>query len=183
MLTILIMLFFISGFIYAVKQNEDVDTIGMALIIACTCLFLNFMIFFVAGGSQSLLINACYDNYERQLEIHVKRYNYEQAEIIEMLQSYPLETNVYENFNPEILLSLPEIKSNELIRARVERLLDIQNKICEILMESSDLVYYMKTNSYFWWIVPFYVPFTDADDISKQRYEQLYQKYNEIVDR
>ena len=66
-----------------------------------------------------------YDN----IEILEERYQQQKDFIMIYTEKYPMEEKMLSDFNPAVLLKLPEIKSDVLIVAAIDKILQIQDDI------------------------------------------------------
>ena len=68
---------------------------------------------------------------KKDIKVAQEQYETQSAIIKDIVKEYPMEENLLKNFNPEILLTLPEIKSNELIASQIKIALQYKNNIYE----------------------------------------------------
>ncbi len=64
--------------------------------------------------------------------IAIEQSKYEKAEIIvqKSLSAYPMEEKMYKDLSPNMLLKLPEIKSNTLLQSQISVMINCLEKIC-----------------------------------------------------
>lgn len=131
----LVVVLFVCGIVLA-QKSKSADNVGLQI---CGVIFaaiggVSFVVtvlIAVAYTDAAITDKANLAMYQKDIAIHAERYESQKVMIMAEVAKYPLEAGLLEKFNPKILLSLPEIKSDTLIMEMINRLLEIENKIYE----------------------------------------------------
>lgn len=103
----------------------------------------------------------------RDLAIVEERYKEQAKVILTTMKMYPMEEELLKNFDPTILLKLPEIKSNELLTKQIGTLVKIKDKIYEIQLKATGYMQSLDFHQRRWFSLTLVNPTYDEDIMTK----------------
>lgn len=120
-----------ASLIFAIKKTSDS---GLMAFWAGTgtagfFVFLGFLIATIVSTYNCANLNVGIKEIRDNGIIFQERYDNQKAFIISYSEKYPMEAKLFKSFNTSILLSLPEIKSDNLLLKSIEKILDIEDDI------------------------------------------------------
>lgn len=108
------------------------------------------------------------DNYEKyqvvneKISIHEDLYEEKINIIKKALDKYPMEEDMYKGMNLSILLKLPEIQSDKLLKNNIQIAIESRDQVCKLRLEAVDLKKEIRKISNHWLLVPsLYYPIVD----------------------
>ena len=106
---------------------------------------------------KNITVDSCLEKNKKNIVIYEEKYENVKNLIIEKISSYPLEKGLIKSFNPKILLSLPEIKSDKIVISMIEQLISIQDDIYKIKVDSNEIQMYKDIAIKYKWYIPAFI--------------------------
>jgi len=128
---------------------------GMSLLVTVTGIILFITASFATIGN--ITINPSLERNEKNIVVYEEKYENIKNLVVERISSYPLEEKLIKSFNPKILLSLPEIKSDKIVISMIEQLISIQNDIYKIKIDSNEIQMRKDIVIRYKWLIPAFV--------------------------
>lgn len=115
------------------KREKERD---VTVLVAITLVYAFFLfIATIVSSCDCVDYNETFTKLQDDLIILQKRYVNQKELIISYSAKYPIEKELFESLNPKILLSVPEIKSDNLLVANIDKLLKIEDAIYDKELE------------------------------------------------
>lgn len=118
------------------KKIEDEIGFYFLFILLSICSIIILIICVIATGSV-LSYQASLIEVERNIVVAQEQFDAIKKTIETYSAKYPLEENLIRSFNPEILLSVPQIKSDSFLTSQISLAVECQNKIYELRMKGN----------------------------------------------
>lgn len=126
--------------------------LGIGMLMFCGLVFISFLIATIAQSYWCANLNEQLVEIEDNIKILQERYDNQKVFIIAYSSKYPIEKKLFESLNPKILLSLPEIKSDNLLVANIENILNIQDDIYNNKIKHNAVKKKLRVfKNYRWW--------------------------------
>ena len=138
------------------KDGENKETyvrIKVAVFLIGGCIIL---VSFV-NTVKNIRIDSILERNRKNIVVYEEKYENIKNLVVERVSSYPLEEKLIKSFNPTILLSLPEIKSDKIVISIIEQLISIQNDIYKIRINSNGIQMYKDIVIRYKWYIPAFI--------------------------
>jgi hypothetical protein len=157
MIWLLFLLAMMVGGILLMRADDDrgvivIGFIGAVFAVAGGILLALFMVITVGLTCQTLELNE--ENQRIGVDVIVLQDRYEAQKVVieNAIVKFPLEQDVLKSFNPTILLSLPEIKSDTVISKQLELLLTIQDDIYTRRLRRNEVNMTLRVYAHRWFV-------------------------------
>jgi hypothetical protein len=149
-----------------IRASEDASGLnitGYVLAIIGGILLGFFVAITVGFTGLTLGLNEENQRIDADIVVLQDRYNSQKVVIENAIAKYPLEQDVLKSFNPAILLSLPEIKSDTVISKQLELLLTIQDDIYTRQLRKNEVNMNLRVYSHRWFVPTLVKPRVDTE--------------------
>jgi len=146
-ITLFLLALTVLGIIYDNKKKSDV------VCIVAVPFFIMLAIAFIVTLVHTYMVHGYHTNLVRireDIKVFEEKYEDQKTLIIQNVKEYPMEEGLMKNFDPAILLKLPEIKSNQLLMETINLTISIQDKIFEKKLEYNSLNQRLRFHSNRW---------------------------------
>jgi len=128
--------------------------------------FLTLLLMAVTMTWTGLCVEVDYARAVRDGVVYQTRSEKQRAVVLAMLGRYPMEKNlgVYGEMAPRLLLKLPEIKSDALLTAAIEQLVEFKDKVYETELRRNELRAAAEFRARWFWVPTFRVPVLPEED-------------------
>lgn len=143
-----------------IKDDDDCFScafpLGFGAVLVTLCI-----VMFLANSWVILHKNEQLQEYNEDIQVLIDRRD-EQVQLISVYcKDYPLEKGIYENFNPQILLKLPEIKSDTFLIAQLNSVASLSTDVANTRMQLNGIRRSLRWYSHRWIIPSFVKPIVD----------------------
>ena len=147
----LVVIFLIGVAFVLTKLKVSEDLYTPPLVISFILIFIG-LIFTPIFTYNCLKANEEVQRLKEDISILEERFAEQKVFIMASIQKYPLEEDLLKNFNPNILLNLPEIKSDKVIMESMTLVLKIQDDIYQKKMDINKANKKLRIYSHRWFI-------------------------------
>jgi len=132
MICLIILLILAAIYFYELRKaspNSEELVVKSTLLIVFIIIF---GIFATVVSYRNISLKTTLVRISRDIEVSTQRFEAISSTLVEYAKEYPLEEELLKNFNPIILLKLPEIKSDEIVIEQINLAIEYQDKIFEL---------------------------------------------------
>lgn len=130
------------------------SVISFILIVTCSVSLIVCIIFFAFNTESAINKYEEYKIIDEKVAIYESLYN-EKIEIVnEALNKYPMESEMYKKMNLSLLLKMPEIKSDILLKENIKIAIEAKNEIYKLRTKAIDIKKDLRIIRNYWFLVP-----------------------------
>ena len=159
-----ILVYFVGKIILKRKRNWDEDWVtgvgfvSLILILGtfvATCIVTGYSIYFIEESNK----------IQQDIKVLEERYGEQKEFVLASVAKYPLEEGLLKSFDPTILFTVPEIKSDKVVVESINTILSIQDVLYNKKMEANEVNKYLRIYRNYW----IFIPTVIRPEIEKER--------------